>query len=291
MKMKNTLLVLPLLMVVFTTGCAKKSITGTGVVKELEYTADNFDELEIKDIYLKDGFKTYGPKVNILPGKEKKITITTDEFFESEIKVQKEGNKKIIKGNRFHALVTDQFDINLYGYVLSDIDLSGACTATAREQCLDKNELDIELSGACTMSIDTYEGVDFSCDLSGASTLSIGECKIGNADFDLSGASEIRVSNLKTTSLDIDLSGASRIDLLAGNANTLSCDVSGASEVKASTFEIETGKVHVSGASSMYITVNQSLTGSASGASTIYYSGEGNVNVNTSGASSVKKVN
>ncbi len=290
MKKENLILVLPLFMSMFTTGCARKNITGNASIKDFSYEADNFNEIEISDIYLKNGFTTYGPTVNILPGTEKKITISMDESFEKEIKVKKEGNKKIIQGNKFHNLLTDRFDINLYGYVLSDINLSGACEATVSSSCLDKNDVDIELSGACIMTLDSYDGADLYCELSGASNLSIGDCKAKETELDLSGASAISISNLKTTQLDLDLSGASNIDLLLGNANSFSAEVSGASEVKAKMFELETGKVYLSGASSMYIKVNQSLTGSASGASSIKYSGGGAVRVNTSGGSSVKKV-
>lgn len=293
MKKKNLLLalllILSLLMVVFTTGCARKNVFGEGSIKDFSYTADNFSEIEIRDIYLK-GNNVYGPKVNILPGAEKKITISMDENFENEIKVKKYGNKKIIQGNRAHTLVTDRFEINLYGYVLSNIDLSGACEATVSSLCVDKNDLDIELSGASTLELDSYDGVNLSCELSGASILSIGDCKVKDSDFELSGASDISISNLKTTKLDLDVSGASKIYLLLGSTTTFSGEVSGASEVEAKTFEVENGKIDLSGASRMSVKVNQSLTGEVSGVSTLNYSGEGNVNVRVSGGSSAKKV-
>lgn len=290
MKKRNLLFVLPLLTVFFTTGCVHKDVYGKDSIKDFTYEADDFSEIEIKNIHLKSGMTTYGPKVNLLPGLEKKITISMDENFESEIKVKKVGNKKVIQGNSLHNLVTDRFDINLYGYVLSEIDLSGACEANVSSLCLDKNKLDIDLSGACKITLDSYDGVDLFVDLSGASSLNVGDCKVENANIELSGASYTSFANLKTTKLDLDLSGASTINLRLGSANNFSGDVSGASEVKASFFELETGKVDVSGASSMYIKVNQSLTGEVSGASTLKYSGEGEVKVYVSGGSSAKKV-
>lgn len=290
MKKKNILLVLPLLMVVFTTGCVHKDIMGKDSIIDFSYEADNFSEIEIKNIRLKSGIVTYGPKVNLLPGSEKKITISMDENFENEIKVKKVGNKKIIQGNELHNLVTDRFDINLYGYVLSDIDLSGACEANVSSLCLDKNKLDIDLSGASKITLDSYDGVNLHCDLSGASSIDVGNCNLENANIELSGASKVNFANLKTNKLDLDLSGASTISLLLGSANTFLADISGASDVKANMFEVETGNVDISGASSMYIKVNQSLTGEVSGASTLKYSGEGEVKVDVSGGSTAKKI-
>lgn len=295
MKKKNLSLVLLLtvalvLTAVLATGCVRKKAFGKGSIKEFSYEADNFSEIEIKDIYLKNGGNSFGPKVNVLPSAEKKITILMDENFENEIKVRKEGNKKIIQGNKLHTLMTERLEICLYGYVLSDVDLSGACEATVSSLCVDKNNLDVELSGACTLTLDAYDGANLHCELSGASILVVGNCKVANVELDLSGASEVSFSNLVTTSLDLDLGGASRIDLLLGSTNTFSGEVSGASTVRAKTFELETGEVNLSGASRMNVKVNKSLTGEASGASNLFYSGEGAVNVKVSGGSSVEKV-
>ena len=64
MKKKNILLVLPLLMVVFTTGCVHKDIMGKDSIIDFSYEADNFSEIEIKNIRLKSGLGRHHLMVN-----------------------------------------------------------------------------------------------------------------------------------------------------------------------------------------------------------------------------------
>lgn len=290
MKKKNLLLILPMLTLMFTTSCSGKDIIGSNQIKDFTFEADNFNEIEIKNIRLKNGNTTYGPNVNFFPGLEKKIQISMDENFQNEIKVKKSGNKKIISGDRTHNLVTDRFEINIYGYVLSDVDLSGACVANLNSLCLNSQTFDLSLSGASKVNIDVYQGIEFDAELSGASSLNLQSCNASDVNIDLSGASTAFINNLKATSFDLDMSGASLTNITLGNTSTIDADISGASTLKASLFEIESGEVDLSGASQMFIKVNKSLVGSASGSSTLNYSGEGAVNVKTSGGSKVSKI-
>ena len=290
MNKKNLLLILPMLTLMFTTSCSGKDIIGSNEIKDFTFEVDNFNEVEIKNIKLKNGNTTYGPNVNFIPSLEKKIQISMDENFQDEIKVKKSGNKKIISGDRTHNLVTDRFEINIYGYVLNDIDLSGACVANINSLCLNSQNFDLNLSGASKANIDIYQGIEFDAELSGASSLNIQSCDASNVNIDLSGASIAIINDLKVASFDLDMSGASTTNITLGSANSLDADISGASKLNASLFEIENGEVELSGASKMFIKVNQSLVGSASGSSTLNYSGEGVVKVGTSGSSKVNKI-
>lgn len=107
--------------------------------------------------------------------------------------------------------------------------------------------------------------------------------------IDLSGASTANVSNVSSNSLTLEASGASKIKI-DGTAKTLKSEASGASNVDASGLTVEDADVEANGASKTIVSATNDLKADASGASTIYYTGEPrNIEKNSSGASSVKK--
>lgn len=107
--------------------------------------------------------------------------------------------------------------------------------------------------------------------------------------LDVSGATDANVSNVKSDSLKLEASGASKI-AINGEAGTLESEASGASGINAEGLNVTNADVKASGASNSTVSVADDLQADASGASTIYYSGEPkNVTPKTSGASSVKK--
>ena len=105
----------------------------------------------------------------------------------------------------------------------------------------------------------------------------------------VSGASGAIVSNVKTDSLKLEASGASKIKI-NGEANFLESDASGASGIDAEGLMVNDADIEASGASNTTVSAADNLKADASGASTIYYTGEPkNVEPKSSGASSVKK--
>ena len=107
--------------------------------------------------------------------------------------------------------------------------------------------------------------------------------------MDVSGASGAIVSNVKTDSLKLEASGASKIKI-SGEANSLESDASGASGIDAEGLMVNDADIEASGASNTTVSAADNLKADASGASTIYYTGEPkNVEPKSSGASSVKK--
>lgn len=107
--------------------------------------------------------------------------------------------------------------------------------------------------------------------------------------LDISGASGATVSNVKTNTLKLEASGASKIKI-DGEATRLESDASGASGIDAEGLKVENADVEASGASNTTVSAINELKADASGASTIYYTGEPkSVSPKTSGASSVKK--
>ena len=116
--------------------------------------------------------------------------------------------------------------------------------------------------------------------------------KISMPEFtalDVSGASGATVSNVKTDSLKLEASGASKIKI-DGEANSLESEATGASKIDAEGLKVENADVEANGASNTTVSATNELKANASGASTIYYTGEPkNISPKSSGASSVKK--
>jgi hypothetical protein len=106
---------------------------------------------------------------------------------------------------------------------------------------------------------------------------------------DISGASTATASELKADNLTVEVSGASKVTV-EGTSHKLHGEVSGASSLVAEKLPAERVTIEASGASKGYVTATQSLTAEASGASTIYYSGNPkSLDKETSGASSIKR--
>ncbi|MBA3632006.1 MAG: DUF2807 domain-containing protein [Acidobacteria bacterium] len=108
-------------------------------------------------------------------------------------------------------------------------------------------------------------------------------------DLDISGASNAVVANVRTDSLQLEASGASKIKI-DGVVKSVRADASGASTIDAESLQTENADVDSSGASSITVSPSNDLNADATGASSVYYTGEPkNVKQDSSGASSVKK--
>jgi len=107
--------------------------------------------------------------------------------------------------------------------------------------------------------------------------------------LNISGASTASISNVKADALNLNASGASKITI-DGEANDLTVEASGASGINAEALKVVNADVEASGASSATISAANEVKADASGASSIYYTGEPkNVMPKSSGASSIKK--
>lgn len=129
----------------------------------------------------------------------------------------------------------------------------------------------LEASGACDFKINgTIEVNTLSLKLSGASDID-GSVKLNNMTMDLSGASTVKIN---------------------GSVQNLKLNASGASDIKSYDLVTENCIAVISGASDIRITVNNSITASASGASSLHYRGNPEKkDVATSGASSISQRN
>jgi FlaG/FlaF family flagellin (archaellin) len=128
----------------------------------------------------------------------------------------------------------------------------------------------IEASGACDVYLqDDLETDHLYVDLSGASSLT---------------------GYILTDELIADMSGASDLKI-EGYADYFSLDASGSSTMTDYDFEVEEFVASLSGASDAYLTVNDELSISASGASSIYFYGKGRIkSQDLSGASGVHRM-
>jgi hypothetical protein len=135
------------------------------------------------------------------------------------------------------------------------------------------------------ISFKTLESLEASgaCDVMINGTLNAGTMLIK-----LSGACDIK-GPVKIENLTLNLSGASTVKI-SGYAQNLNLTASGASDVKNYDLVTENCVANLSGASDVRITVNNSISASASGASSLHYEGNPDKrNVATSGASSISQ--
>lgn len=134
-----------------------------------------------------------------------------------------------------------------------------------------KSVTSIEASGACDIKInESLSSPSMLLKLSGACDIN-GEIKIADMVMDLSGASTVKLN---------------------GTIQNLKISSSGASDIKNYDLVTENCIANISGASDVKITVNNSISVTASGASSLHYRGNpGKREVATSGASSVSQRN
>lgn len=105
----------------------------------------------------------------------------------------------------------------------------------------------------------------------------------------ISGASNAVVANVKGDEIDLKASGASKIKI-TGEAKSVKTDASGASTIDAESLSTENAEADSSGASTIIVAPTGDLNAKASGASSVYYTGEPkNIKQDISGASSIKK--
>ncbi|HEV8081679.1 MAG TPA: head GIN domain-containing protein [Chitinophagaceae bacterium] len=129
----------------------------------------------------------------------------------------------------------------------------------------------LEASGACDLKInETLNSESLVLRLSGACDIN-GAVKVSNMTMDLSGASTVKIT---------------------GHVDNLKLESSGASDVKNYDLVVENCIARISGASDVKITINNSISASASGASSLNYKGNPEKKeVATSGASSISQRN
>ena len=107
--------------------------------------------------------------------------------------------------------------------------------------------------------------------------------------LEVSGASDATVSDAAGDSIELKASGASKIKIEGETKNVIT-EANGASKIEAENLKCENAEAHASGASTITVAPDNDLTAEASGASSVFYTGEPkNIKQNASGASSVRQ--
>ena len=250
------------------------------------------DKLTIKNIYIKIGSVSQGPKVELLKdGGAARVEIQAQESVLEAIKITFAGQKLTVSASANRCYVTtEEVMIRLYNYSFEELTFAGACQVTDSAGLgREGKDLKIDLSGASTLTSDAIRAKTFTADLSGASRLEGKELRADSMKLDLSGASSLHCVDAAVAKDCVwDLSGASGLEM-AGSGQDLKADISGASRAKCLDFQAESGKVNVSGASTLEGSFSGSLSGDVSGASHLCYQGDPSVDVKVSGASNVEK--
>jgi len=135
-----------------------------------------------------------------------------------------------------------------------------------------------------TKNIETF-------DLRGASHVTLeNEWIHSDARVDLSGASNF-TGEVAAERLYLDMNGASLLDLF-GNVASLNAKLSGSSDIRDYDLSVENLKIELSGASEAFLSVNETIDVTASGASVLNYKGDATVNnQKLSGSSEVRNQN
>ena len=128
-----------------------------------------------------------------------------------------------------------------------------------------------------------------SIEASGASDLIInGIFKTNSGKIELAGASEIK-GTIRFENLALNISGASTAKI-NGSVTNMKITASGASDVKNYELTVDNCIAELSGASDVRMTINKSLSATASGASTLYYKGSPQrSDINATGASNISQ--
>ncbi len=144
------------------------------------------------------------------------------------------------------------------------------------------------VSGASRLVINgVTKDASFDAHLSGASTLRM-SADVDTFEIQASGAAKTTLTGLTAKNLTVNASGASNCSI-NGKALESKIELSGASHLEGQ-FQSNRADVEASGASQASLRVRDSLTGEASGASTITYSGlPAHVDTHVSGVSKVNR--
>lgn len=173
---------------------------------------------------------------------------------DGKLKVWKEGygHDLMFKNNNNPKLIVKSPKLN-------GIDISGACTFTAKMIDLKNGDMDVQLSGASKLNLETLNCGKAKFDLSGASSAKVATVNVIDLSGECSGASNLGMIINGAETVSADCSGASTITL-AGTARKVNLDCSGASKISAGELKAETGSVDASGASSIQSNI-KTLTG------------------------------
>jgi len=241
--MKKSILLL--MLAVFINNNAKaqsnNKVSGNGKIVTETRTTGDYDVLKIAGSF----------NVDLVAGKEGKITIKGEENLLPLIKVEVEGNDLKVyveKGTQIRTSSGQKIQITVPFEKISQLSLAGSGEIQSK---------------------DVIKNDNFSLKLSGSGNFSL--------PFD-------------TNNLDLNLSGSGNVRL-KGTADKFSTKLSGSGDIDASGLKSKIVDATISGSGNSKVTCNESLTARVSGSGNIKYAGNPEKrDVKVSGSGTISKV-
>ncbi|MBZ4035006.1 DUF2807 domain-containing protein [Flavobacterium sp. 17A] len=221
--MKRSILLLACIMLLSVSSNAQSKINGNGKVITQTRTTGDYDGIKVAGFF----------DVDLVAGKEGKITIKGEENLLPLIKVEVEGNELKVyveKGTQIRTSMGKKIEMTIPFEKISALTLSGSGDVRTKNKITSDN---------------------FSAKLSGS----------GNFDLDVD-----------SKSLDLALSGSGDV-ALKGKADSFTSKISGSGNVNASNLKSKTADVTVSGSGNSVVSCDTSITGRVSGSGNIKYLG------------------
>jgi len=235
--LKSRILVVLLLAIVLLAGCARVTITGSGVIVTREETITGFDRVDV----------SHGFQVDLRQGDTFSVIIRVDDNVVEHLEIAKKGDTLRIglKRNRSYTLNNTTLEAEVTTPELTGLELSGGSHATITS-FTSTADFNADLSGGSHLRGDIEAG-DVTFDLSGGSHMTLS----GSAQdlkLDASGGGQIDLSGFSVFDANVDLSGGARATV--NPSGTLDVDASGGSHV---TYvgNPTLGKIDTSGGSSV----------------------------------------
>ncbi|MDQ8015265.1 MAG: head GIN domain-containing protein [Flavobacterium nitrogenifigens] len=220
---KSILLTVLSLFLITVNSNAQTKISGNGNITTETRTTGDYDGIRISGFF----------DVDLVAGKEGKITLKGEENLLSKIKVEVEGNELKVyveKGIQLRTSMGKKIEVTVPFEKISAVTLSGSGDVKS------KNKISSD---------------SFSAKLSGS----------GNFDLDVD-----------SRNFDLALSGSGDI-VLKGKADSFTSKISGSGNVNASNLKSQAVDVTVSGSGNSVVTCETSITGRVSGSGNIKYLG------------------
>lgn len=233
-----------------------ESLNGSGeiITTEYEMSAFNFVELNMLG------------KVNIIPGTEQSVTLTTNENLHNNIRIESINNRLILEVEE--GLTIKRYDMLEFNITMPNI-------------------LGAELNGAGDIFIaDTISNESFRIGLDGSGNVEVnnisGELVIANLD----GSGNITVNKVDAKNLHITIDGSGNVGM-DGIAEVQNISIDGSGRVRNFNTPSNTTNVNISGSGNCEVTASDFLNVEISGSGNAYYKGTATIDSKISGSGKV----
>ncbi|MDR6763367.1 hypothetical protein J2Y38_003588 [Flavobacterium sp. 2755] len=219
MKKSILLLVCTVFLLSFNTN-AQNKIKGNGKIVTETRTTGDYDGIKISGFY----------DVNLVAGKEGKITIKGEENLLSSVKVEVEDNTLKIYIESFKNIRPSSgktIEITVPFEKISNVAMSGSGNVQTKD-IIKSDKLQAKLSGSGNFNL-AIDSNDFELSLSGSGNVHL-KGTADNFTTKLSGSGDIDAENLKSKNVDVNVSGSGNSKVTCNDK--LTARVSGSGNIK-----------------------------------------------------------